>query len=173
MAWQGERVTAREDFTDDQWYRLRSAPWQAAMGVIEVDASGTLTVGRELEAVEAELAAVQFDEGLRGLVTRDLLDADKVGGEDKPSAGATAAAAAGAGEDDFPHLVIEAMAGVAEVLDDKVDADEAVAFRQWLVRLAEAAAEAGKEGVAGLTGPKVSDAEYAYLVELRTALGLE
>src|SRR5262245_53522868 len=76
-AWQGCGMAQREDFTDDQWYRLRSAPWQAAMGVVEVDPSGSLTTGHEIEAVEAALAASQFEESLVGLVTRDLLDADK------------------------------------------------------------------------------------------------
>ncbi len=164
-------MSTRSDFTDDEWYRLRSAPWQAAMGVVEADVSGTLTTGRELGAVDALMVAVQYEEDLRGLVVRDVLDADKVGGPDKPSAGATGTGADG--EADFPAKVIQAMTELNELLTAKVDADEADAFRRWLVGLAEAAAEAGKEGVAGLTGPRVSDPEYAYLVELRTALGVK
>ena len=167
-------MIAREDFTDDEWYRLRSAPWQAAMGVIEVDPSGGIAEGREIEAVEAELAAVQFHEDLIGLVTRDLQDLD-AGVLDEgvaPSAGPTAAAqeSATAGES-FPDLVIEAMTAVREVLDTKAP-DQSAAFRSWLFQIATAAAEAGKEGFAGLAGPTVSDEESGYLTRLRDALGV-
>lgn len=164
-------MTQREDFTDDEWYRLRSAPWQAAMGVIEVDPSGGLAEGRELGAVQAELAARQFDEDLIGLVTRDLLDQDKLADDDAPPAGATAAAAESATAERFPDLVVEAMAAVRDLLDAKAPG-ESEAFRVWLLALASAAAEAGREGFAGVAGPRVSDDEAAYLDRLRTALGL-
>ncbi len=166
-------MTAREDFSDDEWFQLRSAPWEAAMGVIEVDPSGTFTAGREIGAVEAELAASQFDEGLIGLVTRDLLDMDAVGGEDKPNAGPTAATADALAQEGFPEHVLEMMAALNAVLDAKVEPAEGAAFRAWLVRLADAAAEAGREGLAGLTGPKVSDDEATFLDRLRAALGVD
>ena len=167
-------MTVREDFSDDEWYQLRSAPWQAAMGVIEVDPSGGIAGGHEIEAVEAELAASQFEENLIGLVTRDLLDLDgPVDDDDRPSAGPTAAAAESveAGES-FPDRVIEAMTAVRAVLDAKAP-DESAAFRSWLVGVAAAAAEAGREGFAGLAGPKVSDDEAGYLDRLREALGAD
>jgi hypothetical protein len=162
----------RTDFTDDEWFALRSAPWRAAMGVIEADPSGTLTTGREVEAVDAELAAAQFGEGLVGLVTRDLLDQDKVTDEDIPPAAPTAATSEAAAEDQFSDVVIGEMASLNRILDTKVDPTEAAEFRQWLVTLAVAAAEAGREGLAGLTGPKVSDTESDYLQRLRAALGV-
>jgi hypothetical protein len=166
-------MTAREDFTDDEWYRLRSAPWEAAMGVIEVDPSGGIAEGRELEAVQAELAAKQFDEGLIGLVVRDLLDLDAgVLDEEVAPAGPTAAAAESTtAGDDFPDLVVVAMTAVREILDAKAPGESEV-FRTWLVKLATDAAEAGREGFAGLTGPRVSDEESGYLSRLRDALGV-
>jgi hypothetical protein len=166
-------MSAREDFTDDEWYQLRSAPWQAAMGVIEVDPSGGIAEGRELEAVEAELAASQFAEGLIGLVTRDLLDLDGVeDGSDRPSAGPTAAAAESvAAGDSFPDRVIEEMAVVRALVDAKAP-DESEAFRTWLLGLAMAAAGAGREGFAGIIGPRVSDDEAGYLDRLKAALDL-
>ncbi len=166
-------MAEREDFTDDEWYLLRSAPWQAAMGVVEVDPSGSLTTGHEIEAMEAELAGSQFDENLIGLVTRDLLDADKLDENGAASAGQVAAVAekTDAG-DSFPDRVVEAMAAVRTLLDAKAP-DESEAFRAWLLGLATASAEAGKEGFAGVTGPRVSDDEAGYLDRLRAALGLD
>lgn len=166
-------MTAREDFTDDEWFELRSAPWRAAMGVIEVDPSGTLTTGRELEAVNAVLAAAQFDEGLIGLVTRDLLDLDppEDGDDDRPPAGAVAADEERKTDESFSDRVLDAMADLRAILDDKLTPAEAEAFRRWVLSAAEAAAEAGREGLAGLTGPTVSDEESDYLTRLRAALG--
>jgi hypothetical protein len=164
-------MVAREDFTDDEWFRLRSAPWQAAMGMIEVDPSGVFTSGRELEAVEAELGAAQFDEGLIGLVTRDVLDQDRVVGEDKPEAGPSAAASESAGDEGFSDEVVDAMVAVTAVLDAKVAPAEAAAFRDWLITLATAAGEAGREGLGGVIGPRVSEDESTYLDRLREALG--
>ncbi len=165
-------MAERSDFDDDQWFELRSAPWRVAMGVVEVDPSGGLTAGRELEAVEAALAGAQFDEGLVGLVVRDLLDQDAVTDEDVPSAGHSAAVAESAGEEEFSEHVLGQLVALNPILDGRVDPAEATAFRQWLLDLATAAAEAAREGLAGLTGPKVSDAEAAYLDRLRAVLGL-
>ena len=164
----------REDFTDDEWYRLRSAPWQAAMGVIEVDPSGGIAEGREIEAVEAELGARQLDEDLIGLVSRDLLDRGRsVPGDGTPSTGRTAAPeATDAGDaEDFPTQVVEAMASLRALLDAKAP-HESEPFRVWLFGLASTAAEAGREGFAGITGPRVSETEVSYLDRLRDALGL-
>jgi hypothetical protein len=165
-------MVEQSDFTDDEWFELRSAPWRAAMGVIEVDPSPSLTSGKELEAVEANLAGAQFGEGLIGLVCRAVLDLDRVGGEDKPSHGPTAARAETTEDGELPDQFLDALSALNPILDAKVDPEEAAAFRAWLVELATAAAEAGREGLAGLTGPKVSDDEAAYLDRLREALGL-
>jgi hypothetical protein len=166
-------MAERGDFTDDEWFELRSAPWRVAMGVIEVDPSGGLSAGRELGAVDAALAAKQFDEGLIGLVVRDLLDHDKALDDDLPSSGQTAATAeAGQGDDGaFPDRVIEVVPKLDPILAKAADG-EAKDFRLWLLEVATAAAEAGREGLGGLAGPKVSDEESAYLDRLKGALGL-
>jgi hypothetical protein len=165
-------MSEREDFSDDEWHTLRAAVWQAPMGVIEIDPSGTITAGHEVEAVEAVLAAKQFDEGLIGLITRDLLDADAATPEDVPDAGPTNAAAEAATDlESFPDRVIDAMAEVRRVLDTKAPG-ESEAYRAWLFELATVAAQAGREGFAGLAGPKVSDDEAGYLQQLQDALGV-
>ena len=48
-------MTSRADFSDEEWFRVRAAPWQAAMGLIEAAPTGTFATGRELRAVEEEL----------------------------------------------------------------------------------------------------------------------
>jgi hypothetical protein len=60
-----------------------------------------------------------------------------------------------------------------EPLDRTAARDESAAFKEWLVGLAEATAEAGKEGgFLGVGAVRVSDKERDALVRLRSELGL-
>ena len=158
-------MIARRDFTDEQWYRLRAAPFQVTEAVIEADPSGTLATGRELKAVEAELERVRLDpeeNSLIRLVANSLKD---------DAATDPGAAPADLPEDGpLPERVVTVMADLPAVLDATVDADTNAAFRTWIVRIAEIAAEATKEGFAGVAGPTVSDEEQAFLDHLREAL---
>ena len=158
-------MIARRDFTDEQWYRLRAAPFQVTEAVIEADPSGTLATGRELKAVEAELERVRLDpeeNSLIRLVANSLKD---------DAATDPGAAPADLPEDGpLPERVVTVMADLPAVLDATVDADTNAAFRTWIVRIAEIAAEATKEGFAGVAGPTVSDEEQAFLDRLREAL---
>ncbi len=160
-------MIARRDFTDEQWYRLRSAPFEVTEAVLEIDPSGTLATGRELKAVETELERVRYDpeeDALIRLVANSLKD---------DAATDTGVAPADLPEDGpLPERVLKVMADLPAVLDATVEADTNEAFRSWIVQIATIAASAAKEGFAGLTGPAVSDAEQAFLDRLRRALGL-
>ncbi len=61
------------------------------------------------------------------------------------------------------------------VADAGATADEAAAYRAWLLEIATVVAKAGKEdqGFLGRGGVMVNDAERAALLELATVLGLE
>ena len=61
------------------------------------------------------------------------------------------------------------------VVDGGATPDEAAAYRSWLLGIATAVAEAGKEdqGFLGRGGVRVNDAELAGLAELADVLGLE
>ena len=164
-------MTGREDFSEDEWFRLRAALWQAPMGVVEVDASGTLTGGKEIEAFEAVMAGHQFREDLVGEVTRAALDGERITDDGRETPPPKATPEPTDTEGSLPDRVLEAMVAVRELLDAKAPA-ESEEFRLYLLELATAAAEAGREGLAGLTGPRISDDEADFLDRLRTALGL-
>ncbi len=160
-------MISRADFSDEQWYRLRSAPYEVAMAVVEVDSSGALATGRELQAVEDELERVRLDpeeNGLMRLVAHSLRDdgaADTgVAPDDLPDAGP------------LPERVLTVMAGLPAVLAATVEPGTSAAFRSWLARIGAIAASGAREGFAGVAGPKVSDAEQAWLDRLDEALGL-
>ncbi len=158
-------MIARRDFTDEQWYRLRAAPFQVTEAVIEADPSGTLATGRELKAVEAELERVRHDpeeNSLVRLVANSLRD--------------DAATDPGVAPADLPEdgplneRVLAVMADLPAVLDATVEPETNTGFRTWIVGIAEIAAEAAKEGFAGVAGPTVSDEEQAFLDRLREVL---
>ncbi|MFN8621853.1 MAG: hypothetical protein U0869_14065 [Chloroflexota bacterium] len=78
-------------------------------------------------------------------------------------------------EPDAHDRSIAALRAAAAIVDAKVDADEALGFKRWLLGIATATAEAGKEdqGFLGRGGVYVNDKERAALDEISAALGLE
>lgn len=161
-------MTGREAFADDEWFRLRSAPWQVAMGVVEADPSGTLSTAKELHSVDQHLSRV-WDHGSENDLVRLVAYALAEPAE-KLSTGSPEAVPPSEGT--MPDRVIAAMEQLRAVLDAKVDPAEAAGFCAWLVEIAGDTAEAAREGAAGLTGPRVSAHEAGFLARLRTTLGL-
>lgn len=158
-------MTGRDDFTDEQWFLLRAAPWQVARGVVEADPSGAFNTEREYHKVDQLLRRAMTDDDTSTLVR--LVADDLVEGGDPgvwPAAGKPTDATG-------PDRVVDAMTELRDLLAATVDATEAGAFAGWLVTVAEAVADAAKEGTAGLTGPRVSEAEAEFVTRLRAALG--
>ena len=160
-------MTTRDDFTDEEWFRVRSAPWRVAMGMIEADQSGTFAAGRELQAVQNEFHRAQDDEGASDLVR---LVARSVADENEGDTGTPPPDEGAGGSEDLPGQALAALAALGPVLDAKATGAEAADYRAWLVSLASIAATAAKEGLAGIAGRKVSAAEQAYLDRLRQVL---
>jgi len=160
-------MIARRDFSDEQWYRLRSAPFQVAEAVMEIDPSRTLAAARELKAVEAELERVRYDpeeNSLIRLVANSLKE---------DAAADTGTPPADQPEDgSLPERVLTVLADLPAVLDATVEADTNEAFRAWLVQIATITASAAKEGFAGIAGERISEAEQAWLDRLAEALGI-
>ena len=78
-------------------------------------------------------------------------------------------------EPDARDRALGMLRSVVTVIDAGATADEASAYRAWLLGIATAVAEAGKEdqGFLGRGGVLVNDAERAALKELAVILGLE
>ncbi len=61
----------------------------------------------------------------------------------------------------------------ADLLDEKCLSEEAAGFKQWIMDIAQAVAEADKEGSHfGIGGVKVTNKEKAALAEIKSYLGL-
>jgi hypothetical protein len=69
--------------------------------------------------------------------------------------------------------VLKELREVNELVSAKATAEEAEAFRRWLLAAAQAAADAGKEGgFLGSGGEQVSAGEQRMLDQVRAALGM-
>jgi len=83
----------------------------------------------------------------------------------KPPAGATAP--------QIQEAAAEILRRTSDLLAKKATPEEATEYKQWLVKVAQATAEASKEGgFLGVGGTLVSDQEKAALAAVNTALGV-
>jgi hypothetical protein len=154
-----------DQFTSDEWWQLKNAPFAVAMYVSGADQRtgpvGTIKeLSEPLNAAKKDLASAPA-----GSLLHDLLT--EWSGLLKTS-----------GEDEKPQIapgpdLMSFVKGVGALLDAKASPADAQAVKQWLAKAAKISAEAGKEGaVLGLGGEKVSDAEYKALSEIGLALGV-
>ncbi|HSG18616.1 MAG TPA: hypothetical protein VLE70_20140 [Anaerolineae bacterium] len=76
--------------------------------------------------------------------------------------------------EDAREVMLQGLQKAAHVLDAKCSPEEATGFKLWLLDIAEAVAEADKEGSHfGIGGVRVTDKEKAALSEIRSTLGLQ
>jgi hypothetical protein len=150
----------RESFTDNEWKNLLSLPYSISMTVIAAAPSflGAWGESKAMMTEPAKLAATSGS-GLVGMLSaemqskakdiikeqQDLLKHDQMGYRIKTIESAKAAAAA----------------------LSKTTAEEAIAYKKWVLAIGQKVAEAAKEH-----GVAVSDPERAVLSEISAALGI-
>lgn len=75
--------------------------------------------------------------------------------------------------DDMRTHAYEQVSEVTALLDAKADATEAAQYREWVLSIGQAVAEAAKEGgFFGIGGEEISPGETEALAEIRSRLGL-
>jgi hypothetical protein len=164
-------MTVYNDYTPDEQQLLRSALRSAAVAV------SAASPGRNEETVSEGFAAADLilksQPGYVGntLVTSVIVDlqARLVTQQVFPDFLQIATA---------PGAQAEAMIilhRLAELLDAKSTAEEAAGYKGWLLAIARATAQAGKEdqGFLGRGGVLVNDAERAAIADIATTLGVE
>jgi hypothetical protein len=155
-------MTSKQDFTDEEWTRIRRAPLVAGVAISLADPGGPIELAKETMASlrsatlppsqEELLAAVALDvQAMTQHKQNPLADFKPRGGQQ----------------------VVEELKGVNEIVTAKATEEEAAAFRRWLLAAAQAAADAGKEGgFLGFGGEQVSAGEQRMLEQVRAALGI-
>jgi hypothetical protein len=155
-------MTAKQDFTDEEWTRIRRAPLVAGVAIALADPGGPIELAKETMASLRSATLPPSQEELLASVALDVqaLTQHKQNllGDFKPKNG---------------QQVLDELRGVNELVTAKATPEEAEAFRRWLVAAAQAAADAAKEGgFMGFGGEQVSAGEQRMLDQVRAALGM-
>jgi hypothetical protein len=155
-------MTSRQDFTDEEWGRIRRAPFVAGFAISIADPGGPIELAKE---TMASMRSATLPPSREELLTSVALDLQAMSqrkqnplGDYKPRSG---------------QQVLEELRAVDQLLTAKATPEEAEAFRRWLVATAQAAADAAKEGgFMGFGAEQVSAGEQQMLDQVRGALGV-
>jgi hypothetical protein len=163
-------MTVKSDFSEDEWSQILMAPALVGLAVIASDLHMTSMFGETKAMLDAiqNLPVRDAAEELVIAIRTDLLASAQREKKLPGSEEMTPDESEGA----WTQLM-EKLSAVTALLDAKVQGEEAVALKEWLMSIAEAVAEAGKEGgFLGIGAVRVSDKEKAAMDQIRQALGL-
>ena len=160
-------MTSKADFGEEEWARLKRAPFVAGMAISLADPGGPIELVKETAAT---LRTVQQAAGSGGggeLVDAVAQEAVADSRERKsPLRDFKPARGALAGQE-----ILEELAAVNRIVSEKATPEEADAFRDWLKTAAREAANAAKEGgFMGFHAERVSEGEQRMLDKLAEVL---
>src|SRR3954471_13455478 len=164
-------MTAKSDFTPEEWKQVLGSVMLAAMAVTLADPSGLIGLTKEGIASGSALVAAKSDPNANGLVKAVVADFETSEGRSaaRDFIKSTVADKQAA---EMKVALLAALGRVGGILDAKASTD-AAAFKAWLAQVSQRVAEAaGEGGFLGFGGVRVSDAEKATLDEISRALKL-
>jgi hypothetical protein len=151
-------MTTKADFNAEEWTTLTEAPLLAGMSVVAAERGGTF---KESIAVGKAYAEARKRQGESPLL--DALVASP------PSIDPSRLREGGG---DVQQLATTRLGDAAALIDGKTTPDEARAYKDFVLFVAEAVANAHREGgFAGIGGTPVSDNEQRALDTIRSTLG--
>jgi hypothetical protein len=159
-------MTAKAAFSEDEWTRLKRGPFIAGLAISIADPGGPI------EAIKETAAALKTVTGAADSGARDELVgalAEEVTREARdrknPLAGFRPKGAL-AGQ-----AILDELRDVNAIVSEKATAEEADAYRAWLLAAAREAADAAKEGgFLGFHAERVSEGEQRMLDQLADVL---
>jgi hypothetical protein len=154
-------MTSKADYTQDEWKRLRRAPLVGGMAISIADPGGPIELAKETMASMRAAVTPPRQEELLMAVAQDLMAVLQQ--KENPMTGFKVENAALAGQQ-----ILDELREVDRIVKAKATPDESEAFREWLLTVAQAAADAAKEGgFLGFGAAQVSKGEHAMLEQLR------
>lgn len=159
-------MTSRDDFTEEEWTRLKRAPFIAGMAISLADPGGPIEAVKETAATLKTVTGAAESGGRGALVDAIARDVTAEARERKnPLAGFRPSGATAGVE------ILDELREVNQIVSEKATPDEAAAYRDWLHAAAKEAAEAAKEGgFLGFHAERVSEGEQRMLDKLAEAL---
>ena len=159
-------MTSKADFTDEQWARLKRAPFVAGMAISLADPGGPIEALKETSATLKTVRAAESGARgeLVGALAREVVQ--DAGQRKNPLGGFKPSKGANAGVE-----ILEELREVNRIVSDKATPEDAAAVREWLLEAAQEAANAAKEGgFMGFHAERVSEGEQRMLDSLKEAL---
>jgi hypothetical protein len=159
-------MTGKADYTEEEWARLKRAPFVAGMAISLADPGGPIELAKETAASLRTVtsAAEKGDRGelvselARGVVA-DTREHHNPVRDFKPR-GSMAV-----------QEIVDELSAVNQIASAKASPEDADAFRKWLGDSAREAADAAKEGgFFGFHAVRVSDGEQRMLDKLGEVL---
>jgi hypothetical protein len=149
-------MATKADFNAEEWSKILEAPILAGLRVVAADRGGTI---RESLAIGKVYSAARRAQGESQLLDELVASPPAVDPQQLQGAGDLARASG--------ERVREALRLVSE----KGSAEDVEAYKRFVLGVAQAAAEAHKEGgFIGIGGKQISEAEKAALDEIRASL---
>jgi hypothetical protein len=145
-------MTARADFTEEEWELVLEGPTTAGMLVLMADRGGSI---RESFSIASAYAEARKQHGESELLDEVVSTKPKVDRTRHSSL------------DELREHGLGDLRQVVQLLEAKATPDELDDYRRFTVGLAESVAAAHREG-----DQQVSDAERAMLNEIEAALGI-
>lgn len=149
-------MTAKADFSEEEWTQVLEGPTSAGLLVIASDRGGAI---RETFSMAKAYTEARQQHGESELLD-EIVSA-------KPQTDRTRA---GSPEELKQHSLDNVRQAIS-VLRSRATEEEVDEYRKFILGLAERVAEARKEGFLGLSGERVSDEERAAISEIESALG--
>jgi hypothetical protein len=159
-------MTSKADFTEEEWTRLKRAPFVAGMAISLADPGGPIEAVKETSAtLKSVLASAEDGDrgGLVGEIAHEV--AAEVRERKNPLSGFKPKGATAGVE------ILDELRAVGGIVAQKGTPEDAAALRTWLLAVAQAAADAAKEGgFMGFHAERVSEGEQRMLDKLGDAL---
>ena len=157
-------MTVKADYTEEEWTQLRRAPFVAGLAISMADPGGPIEMAKETMATLRAATTPPSQEDLLVAVAQDITS--MMNRKQNPLKGFKPESAALAGK-----MVLDELKAVNEILTAKATPEEAGAFRRWLLAVAQAAADAAKEGgFMGFGAEQVSQGEQSMLDQVRSVV---
>jgi hypothetical protein len=159
-------MTTKADFNEEEWTRLKRAPFIAGMAISLADPGGPIELVKETAATSRTVLGAAESGGRGELVdalAREL--AEDARHRTNPLQGFRPKGAL-AGQE-----IIDELAAANRIVSEKATPEEAAAYREWLQSAAREAANAAKEGgFLGFHAERVSEGEQRMLDKLAEVL---
>lgn len=159
-------MTGKAEFTDEEWTRLKRAPFIAGMAISLSDPGGPIELAKETSASLKTVVGAAEDGGRGEFVSAVAAEAvaDAKGHKNPLHDFKPKGALAG-------QEILEELSAVNGIVSAKATREEADAYRAWLNDAAQEAANAAKEGgFFGFHAQRVSEGEQRMLDKLGEAL---